>query len=164
MSKKLIVFRCKWCIEDLKEYNPYVHDGKDVSIDEILLIKTSLEKCENACSNLDIHNYAPIVIEPVMRGYCKNDGYDLLVELAMEHALSKGYTLYMKVWEDDRCREEAIADYHKITDVEQIGSMFYGACQEIVIDDGEEEHTIAHYEDEEDECYILEDILNFIKE
>lgn len=164
MSKKLIVFRCEGCIEDLKEYNPYVHDGKDVAINEIFLVKTSLEECENTCCNMDINNYASIVIKPVMRGYYENDGFDLLVNLAVEQALSNGFKVHLKVWATEYCRDQGFADYYTITNVERINDLFCGVCQEIAINDGEEEYIIAHYEDDSDDCYILDDILMFIKE
>ena len=40
MRKDLVVFRCKSCIEDLKEYNPYVDkEGKKIPLDRIEVIE-----------------------------------------------------------------------------------------------------------------------------
>ena len=52
----LIVFRCKGCIEDLKEYNPYVYyNGEQIPLNRIEVIKVPYEFCENTEINLDNH-------------------------------------------------------------------------------------------------------------
>lgn len=55
---KLFLELCKNCIDDLKEYNPYVHADKKtpVSLDEMVLIEVSSEDCNNFESNLGIKN------------------------------------------------------------------------------------------------------------
>jgi hypothetical protein len=165
MNKKIIVFLCEGCIKMLKEYNPYVLNGEQVLIDDMFIIKTPLEQCENIESNLDIGNYTSIVIKPTMNdNFYNNDGYNLLIRLAVKKALSDGLNVYLKVWVDEYCREEGIADYCKIVNVECIHDLFYGVCQEIVIDDGVDQYTIAHYEKDDNECYIMDDILVFIEE
>ncbi len=165
MNKKIIVFRCEGCIKDLEEYNPYVLDGKEVSIDDMFIVKTPLEQCENTDYNLDIGNYSSIVVKPIMKnGFYENDGYDLLITLAIKKALSDGFSVYLKVWADKYCREEGVADYCKITNVGRINDLFYGICQEIAINDGEDEYIIAHYEENDDENYITDDILMFVTE
>lgn len=52
----LVVFRCKHCIEDLKEYNPYVYqDGTQIPLNKIECIKVPQDLCENNETNLDNH-------------------------------------------------------------------------------------------------------------
>ena len=53
MRKDLVVFRCKGCIEDLKEYNPYVDaEGNTIPLDRIEVIEVPKEFCENSEINL----------------------------------------------------------------------------------------------------------------
>ena len=57
----LIIFRCKGCIEDLKEYNPYVYyNGEQIPLNKIEVIKVPYEFCENNEINLDNHWMTPI--------------------------------------------------------------------------------------------------------
>lgn len=52
----LVVFRCKGCVEDLKEYNPYVYyNGEQIPLNRIEIIKVPYEFCENNETNLDNH-------------------------------------------------------------------------------------------------------------
>lgn len=39
---------CKGCIEDLKEYNPYIDDnGVTLSLNELTINEVPLEQCDN---------------------------------------------------------------------------------------------------------------------
>lgn len=39
---------CKGCIEDLKEYNPYIDDnGNTIPIEDMEIIETDIKHCEN---------------------------------------------------------------------------------------------------------------------
>ena len=52
----LVVFRCKECIKDLKEYNPYVYyNGEQIPLNRIEVIKVPYDLCENNEINLDNH-------------------------------------------------------------------------------------------------------------
>ena len=68
MRKDLVVFRCKGCIEDLKEYNPYVDaEGKTIPLDRIEAIEVPKEFCENSEINL--------CSKPQLQAPIKLDGY-----------------------------------------------------------------------------------------
>lgn len=61
----LIVFRCKTCADDLKNYNPYVYDnGKEIPLNKIKVIDVENHNdcCENSEKNMDQkpQAYAPI--------------------------------------------------------------------------------------------------------
>lgn len=48
MEKKLTVHLCEGCINNLKEYNPYVDEnGNEIPMEELEIKKVSQEKCDN---------------------------------------------------------------------------------------------------------------------
>ena len=61
----LVVFRCKYCADDLKEYNPYIYDdGTTIPLNKIKVIevKNHDTECENSEDNMYAkpQKYAPI--------------------------------------------------------------------------------------------------------
>lgn len=46
----LVVFRCVWCADDIKNHNPYVYpDGTPIPISKIKVIITNgIDDCENS--------------------------------------------------------------------------------------------------------------------
>lgn len=56
MTKDLVVFRCKGCIKDLKEHNPYIYpDGTSVPLEKIEIVEVPHEFCENNEANMHHH-------------------------------------------------------------------------------------------------------------
>lgn len=53
MTKDLVVFRCKNCVEELKVYNPYIYpDGSRVPLKKIEAVQVPREFCEKYEKNL----------------------------------------------------------------------------------------------------------------
>ena len=130
MRKDLVVFRCKCCIEALKEHNPYVvSEGKKIPLDRIEVIEVGKDFCENSEINL---NSNPRLQTPIkLDGYSEkpwkvvfwNSNYD------REQGLSEEYGHY-----------ESFTEAKEAVKFESLSK--YWAAYEIQLDDGEESEAI----------------------
>ena len=178
--KKIIVFRCKGCIKDLKEYNPYVDEnGNSISIKDIYCIKVSQKDCENT----DFVNMSIRVRPDYYKGLEDSQIY-LLLDHIFKKAIKKGYEPIIKVWEGYFEREEGIAftqsikhfddefDYENFDVSELVAlcedSYGRGGCCEIGVRDSENEYIFYHSDSDEDNesdddgNYIYSDINVFL--
>ena len=130
MKKDLVVFRCKNCIKDLKEYNPYVYpNGKAVPLSKIEIIEVEKEFCENFEKNLN-----------------RNPRHQAAINL--QNAPNKPWVV--EYWDSIYEREEGISSIFgryetfedAVADVENEGCPDYWACYEIQLDNGEERSPV----------------------
>ena len=133
MRKNLVVFRCKNCIDDLKEYNPYVDkNGKTIPLSMIEIIEVDKEFCENYEGNL---NAKPQFQAPIDISNYPEKPWKVVV------------------WNSIYDREEGISEiYGRFTsfagakyEIESDGTAKYCACYEIQLDNGDESRAIYIY-------------------
>ena len=133
MRKDLVVFRCKGCIEDLKEYNPYVDaEGKPIPLDRIEVVEVPKEFCENSEINL--------CSKPQLQAPIKLDGYP-------------DRPWRVVVWGTIYDREQGISEifgwyesFEEAKDAIARDSLSkYWASYEIQLDNEEESIVVYHY-------------------
>jgi len=177
-KEKMVVFRCAGCIEDLKEYNPYVNKEKEpIALENIICIEVPQNKCENTDFKL-----TPILIEDKKSFYrdIKFDAQVILLNKAIENALANGYEIQIKIWEGYYEREEGLADYFSMEEYleeemeeegeninlarELLNAVCFcfgkGGCVEIVASDDDADYCLYHQERHDEYLYCaLFDIL-----
>lgn len=133
MRKDLVVFRCKGCIEDLKEYNPYTDaKGNIIPLDRIEVIEVPKEFCENAEINL--------CSKPQLQAPIKLEGYP-----------ERPWRVV--IWSSIYDREQGISEifgwYESFaeakTAIEKDSLSKYWAAYEIQLDNEEESIVVYHY-------------------
>lgn len=133
MRRDLVVFRCKDCIEDLKEYNPYVYsDGKRIPLEKIEVIEVEKEFCENTEQNLNS--------KPQLQAPIKLDGYP-----------EKPWKVvfWNSIYDRDQGLSEVYGHYESFAEakeaIEGESCSKYWAAYEIQLDNGEEGVAIYVY-------------------
>ena len=133
MRKDLVVFRCKSCIEDLKEYNPYVDkEGKKIPLDRIEVIEVEKDFCEYSEINLNS--------KPQLQAPINLDGYP-----------ERPWRVVF--WNSIYDREEGISEilgwYETFEEtknaIEKDSSSKYWASYEIQLDNEEDSIVVYHY-------------------
>lgn len=133
MRKDLVVFRCKSCIEDLKEYNPYVDkEGKKIPLDRIEVIEVEKDFCEYSEINLNSN--------PQLQAPINLDGYP-----------ERPWRVVF--WNSIYDREEGISEilgwYETFEEtksaIEKDSSSKYWASYEIQLDNEEDSIVVYHY-------------------
>jgi len=133
MRKDLVVFRCKGCIEDLKDLNPYVDSkGKAIPLDRIEVIEVPNEFCENTENNL---NSSPRFQAPIMLDDYPERPWRVVV------------------WNSIYDREQGISEifgwYETFAEardaIEEHSLSKYWASYEIQLDNEEENIVVYHY-------------------
>ena len=133
MRKDLVIFRCKSCIEALKDYNPYTDaKGNTIPLDRIEVIEVEKDFCEYAEINL---NSNPQLQAPInLEGYPErpwrvvfwNSIYD------REEGISEIFGWY-ETFEETKSA------------IEKDSSSKYWASYEIQLDNEEESIVVYHY-------------------
>lgn len=133
MRRDLVVFRCKDCIEDLKEYNSYVYsDGKRIPLEKIEVIEVEKEFCENTEQNLNS--------KPQLQAPIKLDGYP-----------EKPWKVvfWNSIYDRDQGLSEVYGHYESFAEakeaIEGESCSKYWAAYEIQLDNGEEGVAIYVY-------------------
>lgn len=133
MRKDLVVFRCKDCIEDLKEYNPYVYsDGKTIPLEKIEVIEVEKVFCENTEQNLNS--------KPQLQAAIKLDGYP-----------EKPWKVvfWNSIYDRDQGLSEVYGHYESFAEAKEAieceSCSKYWAAYEIQLNNGEESETIYVY-------------------
>ena len=133
MRKDLVVFRCKGCIEDLKEYNPYVDaEGNTIPLDRIEVIEVPKEFCENSEINL--------CSKPQLQAPIKLDGYP---------ERPWRVVVWSSIYNRDQGISEIFGWYESFSDakdaIERDSLSKYWASYEIQLDNEEESIVVYHY-------------------
>lgn len=133
MRKDLVVFRCKSCIEDLKEYNPYADaKGNTIPVDRIEVIEVPKEFCENAEINL--------CSKPQLQAPIKLEGYP---------ERPWRVVLWSSIYDREQGISEIFGWYETFADaksaVEKDSLSKYWAAYEIQLDNEEESVVVYHY-------------------
>lgn len=178
-KEKMVVFRCANCIDDLKEYNPYVNKANEpIALENVICVEVPQEKCENTDFKLK-----PILIEDKKSFYddISFDAQVILLNKAIENALANGYEIQIMIWEGYYEREEGLPIYRSMEEyledaMEEEGeninvaeTLLYavdccfgkGGCVEIVASDDDNDYCLYHQDEEED--YLYKALFDFLE-
>ena len=181
-KEKMVVFRCKGCIEDLQEYNPYINkSGEPIALENIICVEVPMEICENTTFELK-----PILLDREWYRDLSQEEKVLLVSRAIQNAISRGCKVNIKVWQGYYEREEGLPDVYSFDDYMEdykdgledgeelsdivLSAVDYcydkGGCVEIAAEDDENEYIFYH-QDVDDGCfdeYLVDDLFEFLEE
>lgn len=175
-KEKMVVFRCNYCKEDLKEYNPYINEkGESIALENIICFEVPDEICENTTFEL-----TPILLNKENYRDLPDKEKELLLNRAIKNAIAGGYQIFIKVWGDAHARDEGlpydiplsehmkeyIEDGCKPDELARF--LFFGldgyynkyGCAEVVARKDEEEMVFYHQEVIDE--YFLDDLFEFI--
>ena len=185
-KEKMVVFRCRHCIDDLKEYNPYINEkGEGIPLANVICIEVPDEICENTTFEL-----TPILLNKERyyfdRGIPDKE-LEILLDRAIRNARKRGFDIILREWEgyyereygtaiattlEDFVKEnpEDVVDYFedgehpdgyaKMLIAHLSNSYGKGGCAELVAENDDEGFCFYH-SDREDE-YIDSDLFEFI--
>lgn len=171
-KEKMVVFRCKYCIEDLKEYNPYINEqGEGITLKNVLCIEVPDEICENTTFEL-----TPILLNKEKYYDLPFDEQVILLARAIKKAKEEEYKICVRIWDSQYARDEGLPYDVKLEDyikdfknpeepAEELLDAIEGnygrrGCAEIVAKNDDEE--LYFYHEEADEVYFLNDIFDFL--
>lgn len=179
-KEKMVVFRCKGCIEDLQEYNPYINkSGEPIALENIICIEVQMEICENTTFEL-----TPILLDKEWYRNIPQKEMELLVSRAIKNAISKGYEISIQIWDGYYEREEGLPTTYEFSeymeeyeddleDGEELSDrVLYavancygkGGCVEIVASDDEHEYVFYHQDmdNKKFDEYLVDDLFEFL--
>lgn len=183
-KEKVVVFRCKNCIEDLKEYNPYINEnGEGIPLENVICIEVPYEKCENTTFEL-----TPILLNKERYDRMPDEEVKLVLNHAIRNARKQGLSIILRVWNGYYEREYGTAidtslenfleknpkwvedyledcetpdDYALMLISYLSGSYGKGGCAELVAE-GDGEGYCFYHSDQDDE-YLDSDVFEFVQ-